>query len=132
MHGRLWCGLLCLLFATGYAQAAEPTIITLSCDGTVRTDVLKDKGQREAISKVGVVVNLVERTVSFTGYVGEIDNADAAVIQFSGNKTKTLQGVNSDTGGFIDRVTGAMNATTSNGVIRMDYDLVCKPASRVF
>jgi hypothetical protein len=130
MRGRL-CGLLCLVLAGAYAQAAEPTVITLSCDGTVRTDVGKDKGQREAISKVGVVVNLAERTVSFTGYVGQIDNADAAVIEFSGNKNKT-QGVNSDTGGFIDRVTGAMNATTSVGWLRMEYDLLCKPASRVF
>jgi hypothetical protein len=131
MRGRLWCGLLCLLIAAD-VQAAEPTVITLSCDGTVRTDVGKDKGPREAISKVGVVVNLVEHTVSFTGFVAQIDYADIAVIEFSRNDPKTLKGFNSTTSGYIDRVTGAMNATTFEETTRMNYDLLCKPASRVF
>jgi hypothetical protein len=115
------------------ALAAEPTVITLSCDGTVRTEVGKDiKGPREAINKVGVVVNLAERTVSFTGFVAQIDHADTAVIEFSGNDPKTKKGFNSNTSGYIDRVTGAMNATTFEETTRMNYDLLCKPASRVF
>jgi hypothetical protein len=54
---------LLLLMAGQYARAAEPKVITLSCDGTL-TDTYGIKPGaaelRQPMQKVGVVVNLDE------------------------------------------------------------------------
>ena len=47
------------------ARAEETTVITLSCDGTTKVYVKRDEGKRVRITQLGVVVNLVERTVLF-------------------------------------------------------------------
>jgi hypothetical protein len=119
-----------LLLAGYYAQAAEPTVITLSCDGTVKINVGKNEGQLESINKVGVVVDLAKHTVAFAGNVAHIDSVDAAVISFGGD---ALQGdPQLRATGDIDRVTGMMSAATVNGIIVTSYNLLCKPTTRLF
>jgi hypothetical protein len=110
------------LVMVGYAQATEPTIITLSCDGTVKTNVGNNKGQRKTIDKVGVVVDLAEQTVSFVGYVAHIENLDATAIFFG-------SGIDAATGD-IDRASGVMSATTMKGNLATSYELFCKPVTR--
>jgi len=49
MRGRLWCGLICLLLAGAYAQAAEPTV-DYAREGKVHSgDPLKDIRQFELV-----------------------------------------------------------------------------------
>ena len=104
-------------------QAEEPTVITLSCDGTTKVYVKSDKSINP-VSKMGVVVNLAERTVLFDGRVAHIDHVDAGTIFFGGDSLK-------DTTGYIDGKTGAMTAITN-----MDrneyYELVCPAATVAF
>ena len=61
------------------AQAEETTVITLSCDGTTKVYVKSDESINP-VTKMGVVVNLTERTVLFDGRVAHIDHVDAGTI----------------------------------------------------
>jgi hypothetical protein len=115
------------------AQAAEPTVITLACDGKATTG---DKS--EPIDKMGLVVNFTERTVSgFGGIVAPIGMVDAAQISFGGTGDLTLPGDGGGKGGIsvigdIDRVTGAVVATTMTTALTTSYELLCKVTKRLF
>jgi hypothetical protein len=110
------------LVTVAHAQATGPAVITLSCDGTVKTNVGNNEGERKAINKVGVVVDLAEQTVSFAGYVAHIENVDTSIVFF---------GVGEDHAtGDIDRASGVMSATTVEGNLATSYELFCKPATR--
>ncbi len=145
--------LLALLSMAGqYARAADPTVITLSCDGTVAdtssTSLPIDR-EPKPIEKMGVVANLNERTLSFQGYIAPIQIVDAAAISFDGEVVGPLAQIASKAGytqridGILDRVTGHMTADTMtsqtktlaapNSVITRDhYDMLCKATNRVF
>jgi hypothetical protein len=112
---------LCVLTAAavGLAQADEPTVITLSCDGMMKVYVKREEGKGEPITKMGVVVNLAGRTVLFDGHVAHIDHVDAAVIYFGGDSAK-------ETTRYIDRITGAMSATNVSGGLVEYYELGSK------
>ena len=125
-------GWICLLLAAlvvfvaavcHHALATEPTVITLSCGGTVKNNAGQNKGRREAISKVGVVIDLAENTVSFAGFVAQIENVDGAVVFFGSGIDPAI--------GDIDRVTGVMSATTVSGNVDTSYELFCKPVTRL-
>ena len=107
------------------AQAEEPTVITLSCDGTTKVYVKSDESINP-VTKMGVVVNLAERVVSFDGHVAHIDHVDAAFIYFGGDSVK-------DTTGYIDGKTGSMTATNMDGHKYSElYELVCPAATGAF
>jgi hypothetical protein len=60
---------LALLMMVGqHADAQTPTIINLSCDGTVKNGT----ADAEPVNKMGLVVNLAERTVLGFGIVAEV------------------------------------------------------------
>ena len=62
---------------SGYAEAAEPTVINLSCDGTLTGTYGTDKPKSmEASQKISVVVDLDDQTVFFLGYVVPIYDVD--------------------------------------------------------
>jgi hypothetical protein len=63
------------------AAAQTPTVILLSCDGTMQQDTADI---REQVTKWGLVINLAERTVVGFGIAAHIDQADASSIEFSG------------------------------------------------
>jgi len=109
------------LVIVAHAQASEPTVITLSCDGTVKTNVGNNEGQRKAINKVDVVVDLAEQTVSFAGYVAHIENVDAAAVFFGGGEDHATDD--------IDRASGVMSATAVKGNRATSYELFCKPVT---
>jgi hypothetical protein len=130
--------------ASALAAENEPKVVTLSCDGT-STDQLKILGDRQQpMEKMGVVVDLDKRTVSFLGYVARITDVDAANIRFGGEQAsdKPKYGYSISTSGSIDRVTGHMDVTTTtadptkkpydpNAVIS-HYEVLCKATKRVF
>ena len=118
------CTLLTMI-GLSLAQAEEPTVITLSCDGTTKAYV-KSEESINPVTKMGVVVNLAERAVSFDGHVARIDHVDAAVIYFGGDSVK-------DTTGYIDGKTGTMMATNMDDHKHSElYELVCPAATGAF
>jgi hypothetical protein len=145
--------LLALLLMSGQpAQAADPTVITLSCDGTTTdkssTPLVTDH-EPKPIQKMGVVANLNDRTVSFMGFIAPIILFDASVISFNGDQIGRAAQIASETGlsmridGILDRVTGHMTAdiwTHSKSPdpasrlsdVRDHYDVLCKATNRVF
>jgi hypothetical protein len=95
---------LMLAVADRHAQAAEPTVITLSCDGKLTNTKVRNAKQ-ESITKMDLVVNFAERTVSFSGHLAGIDNADVAHISFSGenNAVHRVTGITWATADTIQR-----------------------------
>jgi hypothetical protein len=123
--------LLSLVFGS-HAHAAEPAVITLSCDGKMTTGV---NGKPEPVSKMGLIVNLDNQTVSFSGVVVGIRKADAANIAFDGDSNDGPYMTHVD--GNIDRVTGSASfgvivSTRSTPLTNSVYDLLCKPTTRIF
>jgi hypothetical protein len=95
----------------------------------------------EPISKMGLVVNPpAQSAAGFSGIVAHIDKADAAGIAFSDTGKLTVPGANGgqvSVGnitviGELDRVTGAVSATTMTTASTFRYELLCKPATRLF
>jgi len=107
--------LILMLIAGQHARAAETTgIITLSCEGTVRSG--HGPGDVERVSERGIVVNLAEHTV--TGFVtitgsaliANIVHVDDIRFEFTGGSAL------SSVFGTIDRVTGATTVHTTTWV----------------
>jgi hypothetical protein len=105
-----------------HARASEPTVVTLSCDGAVKTSVGNNEEPRKAINKLDVVVDLANQTVSFADFVAQIENIDGAAVFFGSGMDPAI--------GNIDQVTGVMSATTMKGNLATSYELFCKPVTR--
>jgi hypothetical protein len=119
------CTSLLTIIGFSLAQAEEPAAITLSCDGTTRA-YLKSEVSINPVTKMVVVINPAERTVSFDGHVAHIDHIDAAVIYFGGNNV-------TDATGYIDGKIGVMTATNTDGHRYSElYELVCPAATGAF
>lgn len=136
-----------LILASIHAQAAEPRIIALSCDGK-DTLVGKKDTVVETVNKMGLVVNLATKSVDGFGVATHIDTIDAANISFGSSDTEEFFGLekpkpeHSNSAaplpqpflhGDIDRVTGVLSATYTDptGVVH-NLDLLCKAVNRVF
>jgi len=133
-----WIATMTVLWLLGQPAAAQtPKVIYLSCDGTKQQDTADT---REQITKLGLVLNLAEKTVVGFGITAHMDLLDASSIEFSGegplvdrgSKIGTLSAL-----GAIDRVTGIVSATTTQMLERSQktvtgtsYYLVCKVADR--
>jgi hypothetical protein len=132
--------LLALLLVAGqHARAADTKgLITLSCEGTVRSG--PGPGDVERVNERVIFVNLAEHTV--TGFVtstgsaliANIVHVDDTSVDFIGDSTS------SSVFGTIDRVTGATTVHTTTwardkilgGKITrgLSYYLVCKATNR--
>jgi hypothetical protein len=122
----------------GLAYAADPIVFALSCDGTV--DVT-GWSKPQPTERMGVVVNLEDKTVSFKGWAARINYVDAAHIQFGGKQLgQQIEGVDITITGYIDRVTGHMTASAmmtdpslpTSSPTDTTFDMYCKPTNRVF
>jgi hypothetical protein len=122
---------LAALVASPGKAAADPTIITLSCDGTT-TSLPAEK--QDPVAKVGVVVNLAQRDISFAGYTIPITKMDTTTIGFEGDLKRMdfNLALNTSVAGHVDRVTGAFNATIFKGLTWTDWKLSCKPVAPLF
>ena len=126
--------LLALLLAARYPQAAEPVVITLSCEGTITNsfggDATHPIHAKPKPIKIGfMVVNLAEQTVSGFNIAARIEKIDAAHISFN-TESKLSLGSISVVGELI--VSPAVMATTTTKTTSDYYELACKAASRVF
>jgi len=115
--------------------------LTLSCEGKMNSG----GDNWVPVHNMGIVIDLASRTVSgFGGVVAPVTRADAASVSFNGtgNVPGVPQGLppmQVDVFGEIDRVTGAVTATQisvwpamGDKVQTYNYDLMCKPAQRLF
>jgi hypothetical protein len=139
-----------LLMAGQQARAADPTVITLSCNGKIIDTGSAVDHDPKPIEKMGVVANLRERTVSFMGFIASIGTVDAAAINFNGEQLGPAGQIAGKAGltiridGILDRVTGHMVAdvwTYKKGAddpasllsdVTDHYDVLCKATNRVF
>jgi hypothetical protein len=88
----------------------------------------------EPANEMGVVVNLAEHTVSFGAYVVKIDSVGPVYITFSGESKVQISGLQVSVSimGDLDRVTGHLVATQFSTPTGFNFDLICKPATRLF
>ena len=123
---------------SGYAEAAEPTVINLSCDGTLTGTYGTDKPKSmEASQKISVVVDLDDQTVFFLGYVVPIYDVDQASINFGGRQLVDY-GFSIIIRGHIDRASGRMELTTVTtkpddpNIATLRYDMGCEATNSEF
>jgi hypothetical protein len=118
--------------ATAPALAAEPAVISLSCNGTVASDPEKP----DPVKNFGLFVTPAAHTVSGFSVVAHIDVIDDANVHFSGEQHDALGG--SSIMGTIDRVTGAawvntfIRAQDGKLLETRKWDLLCKVTNRLF
>jgi hypothetical protein len=116
-------------------HGAETGILTLSCNGTARSLLRKkdnSDSKPEPVAKLGLVVNLDERTVTGFLFPARIDNTDDARVEFRGKNG------NWAVWGSLDRMTGRVSAITmalhptipDQFTESKDWDLICEPTRR--
>jgi hypothetical protein len=111
--------------------SARAAVLTLSCDGTMKEE---EQEKPQAITKMGLIVNFDAGVITgFTGIIARIDEVNANSVLFKGT-TIHPSGAEWSVRGTIDRITGSLGATvtwfnpkTNNLLMRMNYELICKP-----
>jgi hypothetical protein len=115
-----------------WAFPVKAEVLTLSCDGTMKAD--EEQAKPQAITKMGLIVNFDAGVVTgFTGITARIDEVNANSVSFKGTTTHP-SGAEWSVHGTIDRITGSLgaavtwfNPTTNKLLMRMNYELICKP-----
>jgi hypothetical protein len=115
-----------------WALPVKAEVLTLSCDGTMKAE--EEQAKPQAITKMRLIVNFDAGVVTgFTGITGRIDEVNANQVAFKGT-TAHPSGTEWSVHGTVDRITGSVGAVvtwfnpkTDNLLIRMNYDLICKP-----
>jgi hypothetical protein len=111
--------------------SARAAVLMLSCDGTMKEE---EQEKPQAITKMGLIVNFDAGVITgFTGIIARIDEVNANSVLFKGT-TIHPSGAEWSVRGTIDRITGSLGATvtwfnpkTNNLLMRMNYELTCKP-----
>jgi hypothetical protein len=111
--------------------SARAAVLTLSCDGTMKEE---EQEKPQAITKMGLIVNFDAGVITgFSGIIARIDEVNANSVLFKGT-TIHPSGAEWSVRGTIDRITGSLGATvtwfnpkTNNLLMRMNYELTCKP-----
>jgi len=123
--------LLTLFIAEAQAQAAEPVLLDLFCDGTKK----KESGTTEPIRKLHLGLDFKEKTLAGFALVAQIDSLTDATITFSAHAAR--DGGTVSVIGYVDRLTGAVWATSvrqegDNEITGAEtYDLSCKITDRL-
>jgi hypothetical protein len=112
--------------------------ITLSCNGTAKlTATAAADLKPDPITNLGIIVNFVDRTVTFSDYITPITGVNATLVSFSGSQAPVVSGVRLKPftiDGSIDRVTGHTEIDWMYEVIgnNSHWELTCRPATRLF
>jgi hypothetical protein len=108
---------------------AETAILSLSCDGTA-TQLMSSEKKVEPISKMSLVVDLSERTVTGFSVPAHIDKSDTVHVEFTGqHRNFSVVGSIDLIGGVVWAIVSAFHPTESGQFHR--WDLLCKPMKRV-
>jgi hypothetical protein len=127
-----------LLALTLPAGAQEQTAtITLSCNGTNKLTAMTAADQKpDPITNLGIIVNVADRTVTFSEYVVPITSITATEVSFIGKQTKPVAGAKSKpftVSGTIDRVTGYASINWSYRFgNNSSWELTCRSTTRLF
>jgi hypothetical protein len=125
-----------IVCAASTAEAQIPTSLMLSCTGTLNDGLLNKVDK----VRIGVLLNFQTMQVVGLGYGWEanIDKVNETLVAFhrySSNELKNMVLIN----GTVDRITGSLMANVvvtssqdSSTIISVSYDLLCKPAQRLF
>jgi hypothetical protein len=119
---------LLILAVTLPAKAQQQgSTITLSCNGTSKfTATSAEDMKPDPITNLGIIVNVANRTVTFSDNVLPITTITATLVAFSGQYVKSKPTIS----GAIDRVTGATQIywMYENAGNNMSWDLACRLA----
>jgi hypothetical protein len=115
-----------------WASPVTAEVLPLSCNGTMKAE--EEQAKPQAITNMGLIVNFDAGVVTgFTGITARIDEVNANSVLFEGTTTHP-SGTEWSVHGTIDRNTGSLGAAvswfnpkTNNLLIRMNYELICKP-----
>jgi hypothetical protein len=127
--------LLTILLLGHAVQGAETRILNLSCEGRV-TNLLRNRDNSdnppEPVTKMGLVVNFDEHTVTGFAFPARIDNMDDARVEFRGkNGNWAVWGSVDRTTGGVSAITMALHPTKPEQFTESkDWDLFCKPTKR--
>lgn len=125
-----------IVYGANTARAQIPTSLMLSCTGMLNDGLLSKVDQ----VRIGVILNFQTMQVVGLGYGWEanIDKVNETLVAFhrySSNELRNMVLVD----GTIDRITGSLMANVvvtarqdSSTLISVSYDLLCKPAQRLF
>jgi hypothetical protein len=127
------------------AQAQQSTL-TLACKGTTTVTTMED-AKPEPIS-MGIIVNFTARTVqgflspgALMDYPVKITAMNDVIVAFSGSEDyqRSRRSSVASIDGFIDRVTGDVEATSTltatnppKTITSTTYALKCRPTQRMF
>lgn len=120
------------------AAAQQPNSITLSCDGTSKlTATAAADLKPDPITKLGLIVDFANRTVSFMDYVVPLTGTSTTLVSFHGQQTSTAFGMKSKPftiDGAVDRVTGyaTIDWFYENVGNNSSWELTCRPGTRLF
>ena len=111
---------------------AKAEVLSLSCDGTMKAE--EEQAKPHTITKMGLIVNFDAGVVTgFTGITARIDEVNVNSFSFKGT-TIHPSGAEWSVHGTMDRMTGLVGAAvtwfnprTNTLLMRMNYELVCKP-----
>jgi hypothetical protein len=128
MSRMLFVALALIYWASLPVKAA---VLKLSCDGTMKAE---EQEKPHAIVKMGVIVDFDAGVVTgFTGITARFDEVNANSVSFNGTTTHP-SGTEWTVHGTMNRITGSLGATvtwfnpkTNKLLMRMNYDLICKP-----
>lgn len=111
----------------------QGSTITLSCNGTSKFMATSAADLKpDPIANLGIIVNLVNNTVSVMTYVAPINALSPTLVSFSGQQK--VAGGSFEIDGTIDRVTGRTDIEWlyTNVGNNSTWELTCRPATRLF
>jgi hypothetical protein len=114
------------------ASPLKAEVLTLSCSGTMKPE--EEQAKPHAITNMGLIVNFDAGVVTgFTAITARIDEINANSVLFNGTTIHPSEAEWS-VHGTMDRITGSLGATvtwlnrrTNDLLMRMNYELICKP-----
>jgi len=86
--------------------AAETTVFNFACNGNNTVGL---SGAPEPMNNVSLVLNLAKKTVSFAGFVTQIDHENDNLVAFVGGDNRVFPFVM----GSLDCITGALSAISN-------------------
>jgi hypothetical protein len=117
-----------------WASPIKAEVLTLSCSGIMKPE--EEQAKPHAITKMELIVNVDAGVATgFTGIIARIDEINTISVLFNGT-TIHASGAEWSVRGSMNRITGLLGATviwfnrrTNDLLMRMNYELICKPAS---
>jgi len=114
-----------------WALPVKAEVLAVSCDGTMKAE---DQEKPNAITKMGLIVNFDAGVVTgFTGITARLEEVNPNSVSFKGT-TIHPSGAEWSVHGTMDRITGSLcaavtwfNPKTNNLLMRINYELICKP-----